>query len=149
MAQLEKLDLATWYDTFELCIGDNLLEKIHEGLNACSHLIVILSKHSVQSRWVKEELYTFYHDYVAGKKVKVYPFLLDAVWDQVPSFLKKYLYADFRQSTRLKLNAVGLKAVIKEFQGDSIFAGKYLKCYRTPRNAALWPPCPKVSPRAN
>jgi hypothetical protein len=113
------------------------LEKIHEGLGACSHLIVILSKHSVQSQWVKEELYTFYHDYVAGKKVKVYPFLLDAVWDKAPSFLKKYLYADFRKSTRLKPDSAGLKAVTREFRGDCIFAGKHLKCYRTPSECRI------------
>jgi hypothetical protein len=132
VAVLKKLDLDTWYDTSELCIGDNLLEKIHKGLSECSHLIVILSKNSVQSHWVKEELYTFYHDYVTGKKVKVYPFLLDAVWDKAPEFLKKYIYADFRKSTRWRLNAAGLKAVTKEFRGNPVFAGKYLKGYRTP-----------------
>ncbi|MCL4703984.1 TIR domain-containing protein [bacterium] len=137
VARLKKLDLDAWYDTFELCIGDNLLEKIHAGLNECSHLIVILSRHSIQSQWVKEELYTFYHDYVAGKKAKIYPFLLDPVWDKAPAFLKKYLYADFRNSTRSRLNPAGLKAITREFHGDPVFAGKHLKCYRTPSECRI------------
>lgn len=137
VALLRKLEIDTWYDTFELCPGDNLLEKIQEGLSECSHLIVILSKHSVHSRWVKEELYTFYQDYVEGRKVKVYPFLLDAVWEQAPRFLKKYVYADFRKSSRLRLRPAGLQALTREFRGTPVFAGKYFKCFRTPAETRI------------
>ncbi len=134
---LNELGVNSWYDTVELCIGDNLLQKIHEGLAECSHFIVILSKHAIRSKWVEEELYTFYQEYVQGKKVKVYPFLLDDVWRQTPTFLKKYVYANFRNSTRKQLNAAGIKAVEKEFRGVALHEGHLIKCYNTQNECRL------------
>lgn len=130
----DRLGVNTWYDKVDLFIGDNFLEKIHEGLKECTHLVVVLSKNSINSRWVREELTTFYNKYVEGKKIKVYPFLLEDVWNEVPPFLQKFVYADFRNSSVRQLNAIGIAAVEKEFLGMPTYEGKMFRCYRIAAN---------------
>ena len=46
-----------WFDEWEINPGDSLTEKVFsEGLPACNVMIVVLSRDSVESRWVREEL---------------------------------------------------------------------------------------------
>lgn len=127
---LDQLGVSVWYDKVDLYIGDNLLQKIHAGLQESTHLIVILSQQSIASHWVKEELGSFYTDFVLGGKAKIYPLLLENVWDAVPAFLKKLVYADFRNSTPTSLNEAGIKEIEKEFRGVPVYEGSLLKCYR-------------------
>jgi hypothetical protein len=41
-----------WYDAWSLRAGDNLIEKINEGLKETDALIVIVSKNALRSKWV-------------------------------------------------------------------------------------------------
>lgn len=46
-----------WVDQWEMNPGDSLVDKIfEEGLKNCAAMIVVLSQHSVSSKWVREEL---------------------------------------------------------------------------------------------
>ncbi len=130
VALLDQLGISVWYDKVDLYIGDNLLQKIHAGLQESTHLIVILSQQSIASQWVKEELGSFYTDFVLGGKAKIYPLLLEDVWDATPAFLKKLVYADFRNSTPSSLNEIGINEIEKEFRGVPVYEGTFLKCYR-------------------
>lgn len=127
---LDQLSISVWYDKVDLSVGDNLLQKIHAGLQESSHLIVILSRDSISSHWVKEELESFYTEFVLGGKAKIYPLLLEDVWGAVPAFLKKLVYADFRNSTPQALSSAGIPEIEKEFRGVPVYEGAFLKCYR-------------------
>jgi len=49
--------LDVWIDRWEMLPGDSLVDKIfEEGLKDASAVIVVLSVHSVQKKWVREEL---------------------------------------------------------------------------------------------
>ncbi len=49
--------LDVWIDRWEMLPGDSLVDKIfEEGLKNASAVIVVLSVHSVQKKWVREEL---------------------------------------------------------------------------------------------
>lgn len=46
-----------WIDKWEINLGDNLVDNIfEEGIKYCDICMIILSKYSVNKRWVKEEL---------------------------------------------------------------------------------------------
>lgn len=46
-----------WFDEWEILPGDSLVDKLfEEGIGLADAVIVVLSKHSVQSAWVREEL---------------------------------------------------------------------------------------------
>ncbi len=67
-----------WVDKWEINIGDSLIEKIFdEGLGECDAFIVILSKHSVNKPWVKEELNTAAIKRI-NKNTKLIPIIIDS-----------------------------------------------------------------------
>ena len=50
-----------WVDKWEILLGDSLVEKIfNEGMEQSNYVIVVVSKNSVNSQWVKEEINSGY-----------------------------------------------------------------------------------------
>ena len=55
--KLRNKGVDAWLDKWEIKPGDSLVDKIfEEGIGECSAFIIILSKNSVNKKWVKEEL---------------------------------------------------------------------------------------------
>jgi TIR domain len=87
-----------WFDEWVLQVGDSLTEKIQEGIQRSGWLLVILSKSSVRSRWVRRELSSGLALELEKKGVYVLPVLKESC--KIPLFLKDKLYADFRKPYR-------------------------------------------------
>jgi hypothetical protein len=85
-----------FFDKWDIKPGDSLIEKISTGIAGSSYLLVLLSKHSVKSRWVQKELEIALARQIADKHIKVIPCLLDEC--EIPVFLAPTVYADFRHS---------------------------------------------------
>jgi hypothetical protein len=85
-----------WWDQWEMQVGDSLIAKIQEGIQASSWLTVVLSPASVASNWVKRELASALADEISTDRVRVLPLLLADC--ELPPFLRDKLYADFRVS---------------------------------------------------
>ena len=45
---LDSRDINLWYDKREVKVGDSIVSRINHGLDAASHVVVVLSKASVQ-----------------------------------------------------------------------------------------------------
>ena len=57
--RLRENGIDAWLDKWEMQIGDSLVDKIFdEGIKNCEKFIIVLSKNSIGSKWVKEELDT-------------------------------------------------------------------------------------------
>lgn len=102
-----------WIDEAEIKVGDSLIEKITEGIAAMDYLIVLLSKASVSSEWVRREVNIALTKEIKGKRVVVLPCLLEDC--EIPLFLEDKNHADFRigskyvgERSRL-INSLGLK----------------------------------------
>jgi hypothetical protein len=85
-----------WMDRWELKVGDSLLEKIQNALGGANAIIVILSKHSVDSVWCKKELNAGLMRELEEKNTIILPCVIDDC--EIPIFLKEKLYADFRKN---------------------------------------------------
>lgn len=84
-----------WWDQWEILAGDSLVQKIfEEGLSNASAFVILLSKHSVQSKWVREELDLATINRIAGL-TRTIPVLIDDV--DVPVALRAFKRVDFRQ----------------------------------------------------
>lgn len=75
--RLRARGIDAWLDKWEMLVGDSLIDKIfEEGIKNCDSFIIILSKNSIDSKWVKEEL-----DVGAVKKIekqtKLMPIIID------------------------------------------------------------------------
>src|ERR1700730_4502565 len=64
-------------DRYELKVGDSLLSRIETALAASDYVVVLLSPHSVRSKWVQRELDTAYSRYMADRAVTLLPVLIE------------------------------------------------------------------------
>ncbi len=94
-----------WLDAWEMQVGDSLRDKIQQGISEAGWLLVVLSPHSVQSKWVRVELNAGLARELEAGSVFVLPILLASC--EIPPFLQDKLYADFRDYES------GLEALLK------------------------------------
>ena len=99
---LRKRGLPVWFDKWELKVGDSLHDKIEHGIESSGYLVVALSKHSVESPWVKIELNAGLAIELEKRQVFVLPILIEQC--QIPLFLKDKKYADFKKSYQYGLD---------------------------------------------
>lgn len=88
--------IGVWLDKWEMKPGDSLIDKIQNALEDSSYLLVVLSKHYVQSEWCRKEQNAGLVKEINSKKVVVIPILLEDC--SIPIFLQEKVYADFRES---------------------------------------------------
>lgn len=88
--------IGVWLDKWEMKPGDSLIDKIQNALEDSSYLLVVLSKHYIQSEWCRKEQNAGFIKEINSKKVAVIPILLEDC--SIPIFLQEKVYADFRQS---------------------------------------------------
>lgn len=103
---LQAKGIRVWVDEAEILVGDSLIEKLRSGLDAASHVLAVLSKNSVASRWVRKELDVAMNQEIEGHRVRVLPILLEDC--ELPGFLKGKVYADFRDPRKRKQARRGL-----------------------------------------
>ena len=82
-----------WLDKWEIKVGNSIVEKIQDALEAQDFLIVVLSPESVSSTWVKKELTAALVRELEDRQVVILPVLFRET--QIPSPLRDKLYADF------------------------------------------------------
>ncbi|HSK73253.1 MAG TPA: toll/interleukin-1 receptor domain-containing protein [Pyrinomonadaceae bacterium] len=88
--------VSVWIDEVEILVGDSLIRKISEGLVAANYVVAVLSKNSVESKWVKEELEIAATLGIEGNRVVILPLRLDDC--VIPTFLIHRLFIDFQQA---------------------------------------------------
>ncbi len=92
--QLVRHNVNVWLDSWELKIGDSMIDRIQHAIEGSSALLVVLSKASVVSDWCKKELNSGFLKELEEKRVVVMPVLLEDC--EIPLFARDKKYADFR-----------------------------------------------------
>lgn len=93
-ADLCKHGLPVWYDKLDIQIGDSIPGKINDGIAGAKYFLIVLSPHSVGSKWVREELNSALMKQVASGGTFIVPVLLKDC--DVPPLLSHRRFADFR-----------------------------------------------------
>lgn len=83
-----------WIDQWELKVGDSIIDCIQDAIEGASAILVLLSNASVHSEWCKTELSSGLLRELEEKRVIVLPVLIEDC--ELPLFVRKKLYADFR-----------------------------------------------------
>jgi len=84
--KLKEVGIDAWLDKWEMLVGDSLVDKIfEEGLKQAQAVIVVISKNSIEEKWVKEEINESFVNKVT-KGTKIIPIVLDNA--DVPEALK-------------------------------------------------------------
>jgi len=93
-ANLVKHKTNVWVDSWELNVGDSIIDKVQDAIQESSALIIVISKSSMESEWCKKELSSGFLRELEEKRVVVLPLLLEDC--EMPIFLRGKMYADFR-----------------------------------------------------
>jgi len=92
--KLQASGVAVWIDKWMIKVGDSITQRIDAGIGSSDFLIVVLSRASVKSKWVREELNAATIRNVEEEKhAFVLPILLEEC--EIPSLLQHRKYADF------------------------------------------------------
>lgn len=87
---------AIWLDELEIRVGDSIIQKVNEGLQGASHLVVVLSQNSVAKPWVSKELSYSLMRQLHDRSITILPVRLDD--SPLPPLLSDIKYADCRSS---------------------------------------------------
>jgi len=90
---LNQNGLPTFFDRWEIKVGDSIVEKIDSALGKITHLIIILSKSSVKSKWVKKELSSALMKKLDDNSIEILPVLKEPC--TIPTIINDLKYADF------------------------------------------------------
>lgn len=101
---LERKGYPVWFADHQIGTGDSIVGKIEEGLEKSDYQLVLLSKSSVKSKWVKEELNFGMTKEIEDGKTFVLPILLEDC--KRPPVLYHKKYADFRKSFDEGINEI-------------------------------------------
>ena len=88
-----------WWDINKLKAGDDWSHEIEVAISASKYLVVVLSKESIKSKWVKKE-----YTYAMNSGIKIIPILLEAC--KIPIALDNIHYIDAKHK--------GMKDVVSE-----------------------------------
>ncbi len=110
--KLKNSNLDVWYDEWSLQAGDSLVNKIEKGIADSNTLIVLLSKESMRSRWVKSEINAFLNRSLSERNISIIPVFLEKVL--MPPLLKDRLYVDLTKDPE-----VGLARLIRQLSSPA------------------------------
>ena len=91
---LSNLGAEVWLDEWEIRVGDSIVAKINEGLDAASHLAILLSANSIARPWVTRELSSALMRQLKDNSITVLPIRIDE--SPMPAILSDIRYADCR-----------------------------------------------------
>lgn len=81
-----------WLDAWEITIGDSITEKMQEGLEGSTYLVLCCSSSGVMAPWMSREWYSTLARQLNGKNVKILPILLTG--GEPPAIIADLQYAD-------------------------------------------------------
>jgi len=110
-SDLTSFGMEVFYAKWEIKVGDSIIDKINEALASHDHLIIILSRNSVKSKWVKKELNSSLIRQLQQKEISIKPILIENC--KIPPLLSDIKYADFRNDYN-----DGFNELISSFQNE-------------------------------
>ena len=90
--ELEREGFVVWLDKREVLVGHNIVQEVDLGISQSRFLIVLLSRLSTESEWVRKEWTAAYVTEIESKDVVVLPVLVEPC--SIPASLKTKRYAD-------------------------------------------------------
>jgi hypothetical protein len=87
-------NIDVWMDDFNIKVGDTIVSKIESGIKESDYFIVIISKNSIKSEWVKQEIELAYITNQDRNKPRIIPIVLENVPSKdVPKLINELLWS--------------------------------------------------------
>lgn len=113
--KLREKGIDAWLDKWEMRGGDSIVKRIFdEGIGGCDVFIIILSKNSINKKWVREELDSAVVKRIEGD-TRIIPIIIDENIE-VPQSLKHLLWRTIKDTSNYEDK---LKTIILDIHGMS------------------------------
>lgn len=90
--EIRKANHQVWLDEWHINLGDSIVQRINEGLEGASYVIVCYSSSGVTSPWMSREWMSTLARQLNGYNIKILPVLLAG--GKPPAILADLKYAD-------------------------------------------------------
>ncbi|WP_437644276.1 TIR domain-containing protein [Sorangium sp. So ce362] len=90
-----------WLDEWELGPGDSIASRVDEALASADVIVVLLSHHALESRWIQAELAATLAGELRDRAITVIPALIEDC--EVPTALYNRLYLDLRDDLEARV----------------------------------------------
>jgi len=101
-----------WIDELEILPGDSLIGKLSDGISESERVLVFISENSINSKWVKEEIFSFIQREMSEDEPRIIPILIDSI--QAPPFLNHKFQVRFNTKYFAKGIAEILKGIFRK-----------------------------------
>jgi hypothetical protein len=106
---LQRLEVQPWIDENEIYVGENILDRLGEGLRQMDVLIFVISKEALASEWVNREVKFAARREIIERRVMIQPFIIDdTAIDDLPWFLQD------RNISRIHADQEGAESAAKQ-----------------------------------
>lgn len=110
-SRLRSQGLSVWIDEKQIKVGQKISHRIKEGILESDYFLIVISRTSLKSNWVREELDSALYEAISNKPDTILPVLLDDI--SIPKELQNLKYADFRKGFEQ-----GFQELMRVFQID-------------------------------
>lgn len=94
-----------WFDGYNVQVGDALVSTIKKGINEADYFLILLSKSSLNSQWVNQELELAFIKQSDTKSHTIIPVLLEKISvNKMPVYLRDILYLDLSENYSENIN---------------------------------------------
>lgn len=91
--QLLDYGVDVWFDQWEIYGGNSITDEIEKGLKNSTILLLVLSKNSIDSKWVHEEYKAYHNMKLFNTYYQIIPVIIEPC--ELPPFLKDIKYIKF------------------------------------------------------
>jgi hypothetical protein len=86
-----------WFDEWEIRAGDSIVEQINAGLQGCTHFLILWSRDSAKSDWVRRELQSALATAIRSTTPRIIPIVLDDT--PLPPLIADIKYMQYKGGT--------------------------------------------------
>lgn len=90
--EIRSANYQVWLDEWNIDLGDSIVERINEGLEGATYVIVCYSSSGVMSPWMSREWMSTLARQLTGQSIRLLPVLLTG--GEPPAILADLKYAD-------------------------------------------------------
>ena len=95
---LQAKGIKTWFAEWEIISGDSIPQKINEGIEGCTHFLVLLTQQSIKKPWVEAETSAAFFRKLEGK-CRFIPVLHKLSADKLPPLLQSLYSPEIESGT--------------------------------------------------
>ncbi len=95
-AEIQRAGHQVWLDEWNIGIGDSIVERINEGLEGATYVVLCYSSAGIMSPWMGREWMSALAQQLNGMGIKLLPILLTG--GSPPAILADLKYADLVQN---------------------------------------------------